>query len=177
MYPFKKDLKKIIFFNLLVGVTGFYIKTYIKEEVITVYAEAHEPIKAVNTEKVHIPTLTPIPTPIIHLTEAEERNRIVVFIRNTFGKDSDKALLLLKGNKDCPGENPSLNSNAVYTNTKGKYIGSRDRGIFQINDYFHPTMTDEMAFNYEENIKYAYRMFKNDNYTFRRWTAGRCLGI
>lgn len=136
------------------------------EDVIVLHAEGLK--EAVITERV-LPTASPTPRMF--------SNEIEAYIYQVFNEYGDRAMLLLKGNGVCSGENPKLNPKAVYTNTKGKYKGSRDRGIFQINDLFHPTMTDELAFNYKENIKYAYRMFKNDNYTFKRWSVGKCMGI
>jgi hypothetical protein len=84
--------------------------------------------------------------------------------------------LLLRGNAKCQGENPSLNTQAVCDNTLWNGKG-QDRGIFQISNYYHPGVSDTCAFDYRCNIDYAYKMFVNDGYSFRRWTAGRCLGI
>jgi len=95
------------------------------------------------------------------------------YIYKVFGEDHDKAMLLLSGNENCGGENKGLNTYATNVNKSG----SMDRGIFQINDYYHPSVSNECAFDHECNTDYAYRMFVNDNRTFVRWTAGRCLGI
>jgi len=99
------------------------------------------------------------------------------YLYEVFQENYDKALLVLSGVQDadgkyiCGGENKGLRPDAVNVNRDG----SRDRGIFQINDKYHP-LTDEQAFDYKQNIDYAYRMFKNDNYTFaNRWVAGKCL--
>lgn len=45
----------------------------------------------------------------------------------------------------------SLNPNAVHRN----FNGTCDRGIFQWNNYWHPEVTDEMAFD----VKTATRLF------------------
>ena len=45
-----------------------------------------------------------------------------------------------------------------YNNDKHN---SRDRGIFQINDYWHPHFSDEQAFDCFENIDYAYEIYKS----------------
>src|SRR5258708_40011212 len=90
-------------------------------------------------------------------------------IKNDFGQYYDKAILLLTSPK-C-AENRSLNPHAVNDNRPWGGVG-RDRGIFQINDEMHP-LSDEEAFNYKDNIFYAWRMFKNDGFTFsKRWTCG-----
>jgi hypothetical protein len=115
-------------------------------------------------------TVQATPAPEVYYEPVEE------YIRLTFGVYGDKAMLLLKGDGVRPcAENRSLNPRAVNDNRTWGGVGV-DRGIFQINSVFHP-LTEEQAFDYKQNIDYAWRMFENDNYTFKRWTAGRCLGI
>lgn len=103
------------------------------------------------------------------------------YIKYKFGEDADKAFLLLKGDgsPNACAENRNLDTNAInynWTKVEGVW-SSRDRGIFQINDKFHPSVTDSCAFDFKCNIDYAYRMFVNDNHTFVRWTCGRWYGI
>lgn len=109
----------------------------------------------------------PTPTPIL-----SQKELIIQEINQVFGVDTDKAFLLLigKDNGSC-AENRMLNTNAVNDNTQWGGIG-RDCGIFQINDYFHPYTCEELK-DWKLNIHYAYRMFKNDNYTFKRWVCGQ----
>jgi hypothetical protein len=175
---FLKELPIVISFFLVTIIVGYDIAHTHKPDLeieakVTITSEPtkHE-IKATPTV-----TLTLTPTPTIAPKKAIETSNspVVDYIQQKFGENADKALLLLKGNSKCKGENPTLNPRAVLVN-KGTHAGSRDRGIFQINDKFHP-LTDDQAFDYKQNIDYAYRMYKNDNYSFRRWTAGRCLGI
>lgn len=132
------------------------------------YDVAHTPhVKAVEN--------TPAPVATIQPTEQPKYdNEIEAYIHEVFGKHAEKAMYLLEGNGIC-GENHNLNPNAVNDNTTWGGVG-RDCGVFQINDVYHP-FTCEQLKDYKTNIDYAYRMFKNDNYTFVRWTAGRCLGI
>jgi hypothetical protein len=92
-------------------------------------------------------------------------------IKDVFGDDYPKAMLLLTGTQ-CH-ENLTLNPKAVNDNSEWGGLG-RDRGIFQISDYYHPNVTDAEAFDYKFNIEYAHRMFVNDGYTFsKRWTCGQ----
>jgi len=49
-----------------------------------------------------------------------------------------------------------LNSSAINVNSGG----SRDRGIFQINDKYHPEMSDEDCFNIERSTKFFCKAFK-----------------
>jgi hypothetical protein len=134
-------------------------------------------------------SLTPTTTPIIE--DSNDRGKVVditptptlefdssveKYIFEVFGEHYDKARLLLEGNENCHGENPSLNPYADNDNTWWGGIGI-DRGYWQINTYYHPHITEECARDIKCSTDYAWRMFKNDNYTFRRWTAGRCLGI
>lgn len=99
------------------------------------------------------------------------------YIKQVFGKHSWKALTLLRGRgpSGC-AENRGLDINAMNDNTTWGGRG-RDWGLFQINDYYHPVKELNIDTNWRANVNYAWRMFKNDNYSFRRWTAGRCMGI
>lgn len=124
---------------------------------------------------------TTIISPLAHKAYAEtivlsEQDQITSYIKQVFGEDSDKALLLLSGNDKCHGENPSLNPKALHDNG-----GSKDYGLFQWNDYwngFNKTVNNERyLFDYEINTHLAYRKFINDGHSFREWTAGNCLGI
>lgn len=97
-----------------------------------------------------------------------EREQIELYIKQVFGKDSDKAFKVLK----C--ENSSLNPNAV--NTAGNYpAGSKDIGVFQINDHWQ-AVQGKFLKNWKVNIEIAYQIFK-ENGDFHLWTCGRRLGI
>lgn|SRR3990167_4410882 len=89
-------------------------------------------------------------------------NPVEEYIKEVFGEYAAEAFALL----EC--ENRTLDPYAVNFNAGG----SRDRGIFQINDKYHP-LTDEQAFDYKQNIDYAKRMWINDGKRFIRWTCGR----
>jgi hypothetical protein len=119
---------------------------------------------------VSVPQVTPQATPHgveVHYPPIEE------YIRLKFGVYADNAMRLLT-DPAC-AENRHLDPLAVNDNRSWGGIG-RDRGIFQINDVFHP-LTDAQAFDYKQNIDYAFRMFENDGHTFKRWTCGKYLGL
>lgn len=122
--------------------------------------------------QVVVPTPTEEPK-LITVVQENDLDTVEGYIRYKFGEHADKAFLLLQG-KEC-AENRSLNPKAVNDNTTWGGVG-RDRGIFQINSVFHP-LTDEQAFDWKQNIDYAFRMFANDNYSFKRWTCGKFYGI
>lgn len=48
--------------------------------------------------------------------------------------------------------------------------GSRDRGLFQINDHWHPGVSDEEAFDPIRNAKYAYKI-SNGGKSWQPWSA------
>ena len=125
----------------------------------------------------NVPIQTPVPvviaTPAPQVKVVSE-GPVVDYIREVFGEYSDKALYLLRGNEYC-AENRQLDPYAVNDNRIWGGIG-RDCGLFQINDTFHPYTCEQLK-DYKLNTNYAWRMFQNDNYTFVRWSAGRCLGI
>lgn len=114
-------------------------------------------------------------------TIVEEVETPETYIKKVFGEHSDKAFLLLKGKG--PGscaENRNLDQNAKNVNwIKGKpgEYWSTDWGIFQINDKFHPVEQLNLRTDFKANIDYAWRMYKNDNYSFVRWTCGRFYKI
>lgn len=61
----------------------------------------------------------------------------------------------------------SLNPTALNMNA----TGSRDRGIFQINDKWHPEVTDDEAFNVEFSTKFFCTAMKGGNLSW--WNASR----
>src|SRR6188768_1303424 len=50
-------------------------------------------------------------------------------------------------------------------------VTSRDRGLFQINDKWHPDLSDEDAYKVRPNIAYAHKMYREQNNTFKAWMA------
>lgn len=62
---------------------------------------------------------------------------------------------------------------AVGTNppTSGCPDGSRDRGAWQINDCYHPTVSDECAFDLKCNAEAAYQIYLDRDSTFEPWTT------
>ena len=54
---------------------------------------------------------------------------------------------------DCESK---WNPNALGVNKSG----SVDRGIFQINNRFHPKLTNEQAFDFKKNIDYGIKLYK-----------------
>lgn len=117
------------------------------------------------------PSVTPSPVAQNNTgdeTSADLANPIDDEIREVFGKDADKAFLLLS----C--ENSTHNPDAV--NTAGNYPeGSRDIGVFQINEYWQG-VNGRFLFNPSINIRIAHDIFKA-NGDFHLWTCGRKLGI
>lgn len=90
-------------------------------------------------------------------------------IKRVFGEDYDKAKKVLS----C--ENSSLNPDAV--NTAGNYPpGSRDIGVFQINEYWQATQ-GKFLFNWKINIQIAHQLFMENGKQFNLWTCGRRLGL
>lgn len=121
---------------------------------MTAYAPTH---KVYAQEKVD-----PTPTP----TQHEE---IRAYVKEVFGKDSDKAFLVLS----C--ENNALNPSAV--NTAGNSpAGSRDTGVFQINEYWQKTQY-KFLLNWKVNVEIAHQLFEENGKSFKLWTCGRKLGV
>lgn len=65
------------------------------------------------------------------------------------------------------------NPDAVGTNppTSGCPNGSRDRGAWQINDCYHPSVSDTCAFDLHCNADAAYQIYEDRGDTFQPWTT------
>lgn len=109
----------------------------------------------------------------VDVKKEEEKNtqyqEIDAEIKRVFGEDYDKAKKVLS----C--ENSSLNPSAV--NTAGNVpAGSRDIGVFQINEYWQATQ-GKFLFNWKINIQIAHQLFTENGKQFNLWTCGRKLGV
>lgn len=71
----------------------------------------------------------------------------------------------------CRAES-GFNDQATLDNTKlnppGKGI---DRGLFQINSFWHPEVTDEMAFDGATNVREAVRIYRDNSSEWTPWSA------
>lgn len=90
-------------------------------------------------------------------------------IYHVFGKDADKAMLVLS----C--ENKGLRPDAVNHNNDS--IKSTDYGIFQINDHWQGVTNVAFLKDPAINIRMAYRIYVNNGRSFERWTCGRKFGV
>lgn len=101
------------------------------------------------------------------------KNPIELEIEEVFGKYSEKAFKLLK----C--ENSKLDPTAFNINNDS--VGSKDYGIFQINDYWqgirHQGKAEQFLFDPSINIRIAWRIFEDSGYSFNLWTCGKRLNI
>ena len=122
-----------------------------RSKVASPIVEAQESVTVTATP---IPTVKPVP------------NDIKGYVEYKFGNFAPRALEVL----EC--ENKTLNPNAINDNTLWGGVGV-DRGYWQINNVFHPYVSDWCASDVKCSTDYAFRMFVNDNYTFVRWTCGR----
>jgi len=83
---------------------------------------------------------------------------IIRMIAKQEGVDPDLAVRVAKCESD-------LDPYAVNINKDG----SRDRGIFQINDKYHPEVSDEQAFNIEFSTRFFCKAFKEGHLSW--WNA------
>lgn len=93
-------------------------------------------------------------------TEKEEMKDIIRRIARKEGVDEELALRVAT----CES---GLNPKAIGKNTNG----SRDRGLYQINDKWHDYVTDEQAFDPEFSIKFFCDAVKNNNLSW--WNASK----
>jgi hypothetical protein len=97
-----------------------------------------------------------------YLASLSKKTTVEREIERVFGKYSARA----KKVAYCESK---FNPKALWTNKDG----SRDRGPWQINDRYHPHVSDACAYDVKCSTAYAWRMFENDNYTFRRWVCNQ----
>lgn len=102
--------------------------------------------------------VVPTPTPKPHFEDEMKQ-----YVYDKFGDDFERAFSII----NCESK---WNAKAFNDNTVWGGVG-QDRGIWQINNKFHP-VSDDCAYDYKCSTDYAYRMYKNDNYSFERWTCG-----
>jgi hypothetical protein len=55
-------------------------------------------------------------------------------------------------------------------NTAGNHPPSRDRGLWQINDHYHPEVTDRQAFDPDGNAHAAYRISEGGR-SWSQWST------
>jgi len=65
----------------------------------------------------------------------------------------------------------SFNQRAIYKNKDG----SRDRGIWQISEKWHPEVSNACAFNLECSTDYAYKLFSYNGWA--SWHGARSVGL
>lgn len=136
------------------------------DDVVKAFKHYNQPSYAAMIQPTIVPSDQPTPTATPTPTQ---RDLIAAEIERVFGPDAPKAFKLLA----C--ENHALNPDAV--NTAGNVpAGSRDIGVFQINEYWQKTQA-RFLFEPDINIRIAYKIFKDNGYSFERWTCGRKLGL
>ncbi len=176
----KRDVNRMLVFLFLAFYAGIIVRGHFWDPGLSKPFNPPE-VQAKVVEVEAVPTLVPTPTPTAIPTPTPKPlttyEIVDAEIKRVFGEHYDKAMIVLQGD-GSPGacaENRYLDPYAVNDNTSWGGIG-RDRGVFQINDVMHP-LTDAQAFDYEQNIWYAWRMYRNDSFTFTRWTCGDFYGI
>lgn len=141
---------------IVVGITGFSV--------------AHDvPKEEVKAQEVVV-TPTPSPTPFVEPSDIEG------YIRYKFGPDADNALLVLKGNG--PGscaENRNLDPKQDNDNRTWGGVG-KDVGYWQINNVYHPNVTEWCARDVKCSTDVAYKLFTARG-NFSAWTCGKFYGI
>lgn len=150
--------------NLLLLTTLFLI-------LVTIFGTE---LKKAQNKPARVVYVTAPATPIATLTQREQ---IINYVIERFGKDAPNALKLLtvgtagKGNVCLHGENKYLNPDAVYTDTSGQ----KDYGVFQICATCNG-IAPKYLLDFRTNIDIAYNIFKS-NGDFHTWTCGKVLGI
>lgn len=88
-------------------------------------------------------------------------------IRRVFGSRSAAALCIAKHESGFREAAVGYNSDSVR---------SHDRGIYQLNSYWHREVSDAEAFNYKTNIAHAYRISEGGRY-WSQWSTRYKCGV
>ena len=117
------------------------------------------------------------PVQIVERVVYEVPKTFEEYVAFKFGESADEAFLLLKGNGagSC-AENRNLDPNQDNDNRTWGGVGV-DRGYWQINSHFHPSVTEVCARDVQCSTDYAYKLFVNSGYKFTPWTCGKVYGI
>ena len=95
--------------------------------------------------------------PIIH-----DLGTPIGYINHVFGDKSVMAMAIV----ECESK---FNPNALFC---GNDNGSCDRGLWQINDYWHPNVSNAEAYNWELATDYAWKISKYGT-DFSPWVCSR----
>lgn len=150
--------------------------------IIAGYSIAHEETPKVLAQEVEVVVNTPIQEPkSITVSHNEELSEVEQYIWEVFGDHTPKAMLLLKGKgpgtcKENENLDPKAHNHNWIKDKPGEYW-STDWSIFQINDKFHPVEDLNLRTDWKANVRYAWRMYEADGFTFNRWSCGRIYGI
>jgi len=98
----------------------------------------------------------PVKFEIKPIVQEVKQKTVDELIREYFGEYSDEAVEVAR----C--------ENRKFDSTKVNEIGCV--GIFQIYAKYHNTTIEEMQ-DPEKNIKKAYEIFSNDNFTWNQWSC------
>ena len=162
----KRDVVRAIFLLVPTAMLFYLLNQWVNTPVVHEFTAKAEEVVVEAT-----PSATPTPEPVA--VDMEEK------IREVFtGEHGDKAMILLKG-KDGQGcaENRALNPEAVNWNGNG----TSDFGLFQINDHWHgfnkAVNNDRYLLDPDINIRIAWRIYEDNDYSFKLWTCGKAWGI
>jgi hypothetical protein len=100
---------------------------------------------------------------------ANQREEIINYIIQTFGKYSDDAIAIA----NCESH---LNPRAFNNNESWGGV-SQDLGVFQINKKYQGVTNSEFLYDYKINTNIAWNIFQNRGYNWGAWTCSRTLGI
>lgn len=157
---YTKNLHYLIAIILFVAFIGWDVNNANKLEVHAQVQLEEENVELRDSTVVSTPQAIYVSEPTPALEFATE---VQAYVYEVFGDDYEKAFEIV----NCESK---WNEKAFNDNTTWGGIG-QDRGIWQINNVFHP-VSDECAYDYKCSTTYAFRMYTNDDQTFRRWTCG-----
>lgn len=136
---------------------GLFIQSYFSEQELKSPCEPECKFFMVRA----VETIEPETTEVVETVVLSEKEQIIQYITQVFGKDAPDAFNILY----C--ENRGLRPDAVNYNRNG----SIDEGIFQINSIHKQT---DMT-NWKKNIDFAYKLFKRGGWS--QWSCSHRIDV
>ena len=155
MYNWQSRMIAVISTSICGGLLAGVITVNILNRLTNGQKNTDKKLAAVDNKKSKTPLKTPKNRGILR-----SKNQIIADYIRTKNWDYSVAIRVAKS-ENAWNWTKSFDCNRVHVNADG----SRDRGLFQINDRAHPDLSDDDAFDCFKNTDYSHRMWVTQGWT------------